>query len=203
MAGTIKLDGTTFLTKDSSNNFTLDVGSGGSISQGTIGSNVTFPAGHIINVTSLTRTSTDSHTTSTPKEITGLTHTISNPKSGSKFLLTGVINLSWDTGTSKAGFFITRTDADGEVTIARGDQNGTNRLRFTNYFYINHGNYSPIPLAFNFLDSPNTSSSVVYKFKFSSMDNTGTIYLNRSETWNDATNYGTTISTTTIFEVAQ
>lgn len=35
MAGTIKLDGTTFLTKDSSNNFTLDVGSGGSISQGT------------------------------------------------------------------------------------------------------------------------------------------------------------------------
>ena len=35
MAGTIKLDGTTFLTKDSSNNFTLDVGSGGTISQGT------------------------------------------------------------------------------------------------------------------------------------------------------------------------
>jgi len=51
MAGTIKLDGTTFLTKDSSNNFTLDVGSGGSISQGTfngtVGSNATFPNGII------------------------------------------------------------------------------------------------------------------------------------------------------------
>ena len=47
MAGTIKLDGTTFLTKDNSNNFTLDVGSGGTISQGTIGSNVTFPNGII------------------------------------------------------------------------------------------------------------------------------------------------------------
>ena len=40
MAGTIKLDGTTFLTKDSSNNFTLDVGSGGSISQGTFNGTV-------------------------------------------------------------------------------------------------------------------------------------------------------------------
>ncbi len=44
MAGTIKLDGTTFLTKDDSNNFTLDVGSGGSISQGALGSDVVVPA---------------------------------------------------------------------------------------------------------------------------------------------------------------
>ena len=161
------------------------------------------PANTIINVTSLTRTSTDSNTTSTPQEITGLTHTISNPKSGSKFLLTGVINLSWDSGSTKAGFFITRTDADGEVTIALGDQYGASRLRLTNYFYINETNYSPIPLAFNFLDSPNTSSSVVYKFKFSNMDSSGTVYVNQSETWTNATNYATPISTTTIFEVAQ
>ena len=49
MAGTIKLDGTTFLTKDDSNNFTLDVGSGGTISQGTfsgtVGSSANFPKG--------------------------------------------------------------------------------------------------------------------------------------------------------------
>ena len=48
MAGTIKLDGTTFLSKDDSNNFTLDVGSGGSISQGTfngtVGTSATVPA---------------------------------------------------------------------------------------------------------------------------------------------------------------
>ena len=48
MAGTIKLDGTTFLTKDNSNNFTLDVGGGGSISKGTLGSDVVFPVGHTI-----------------------------------------------------------------------------------------------------------------------------------------------------------
>ena len=50
MAGTIKLDGTTFLSKDDSNNFTLDVGSGGSIPKGTLGSDVVFPAGHILQV---------------------------------------------------------------------------------------------------------------------------------------------------------
>ena len=44
MAGTIKLDGTTFLTKDDSNDFTLDVGSGGSIPKGTLGSDVVVPA---------------------------------------------------------------------------------------------------------------------------------------------------------------
>ena len=71
MAGTIKLDGTTFLTKDSSNNFTLDVGSGGSISQGTIGSNVTFPTGMVVNtgaVQNSTRT-TVSNSTSTDREL--------------------------------------------------------------------------------------------------------------------------------------
>ena len=53
MAGTIKLDGTTFLSKSGSD-FTLDVGSDGTISQGTfngtVGSTATFPAGHVIKV---------------------------------------------------------------------------------------------------------------------------------------------------------
>lgn len=160
------------------------------------------PANTIINVTSLTRSSTDSHTNSTAKEISGLTHTISNPKSGSKFLITGVINLSFDNATAKGGMFITRTDADGEVTIAQGDTNGS-RTRVTNYIYLNTENYSPFPLAFNFLDSPNTTSSVVYKFKFSSLDNTGVIYVNRSDIWGNEVTMATPISTTTVFEVAQ
>ena len=160
------------------------------------------PANTIINVTSLTRSSTDSHTTSTPKEITGLTHTISNPKSGSKFLLTGMINLSFDNTVAKGGMFITRTDANGEAYIAWGDAAGS-RTRLTNYIYLNTDNYSPFPLAFNFLDSPNTTSSVVYKFKFSSLDNTGIIYVNRSDLWSDYSAQAAVISTTTVFEVAQ
>ena len=160
------------------------------------------PVGTIINVTSLTRTSRDSHTNSTPKEITGLTHTISNPKSGSKFLLTGMVNLSWDHTVAKSGLFITRTDADGEAYIAWGDADGS-RTRVTNYMYIDTVNYSSFPLSFNFLDSPNTTSSVVYKFKFSALDNTGTIYVNRSDDWGDNSSVGNPISTTTVFEVAQ
>ena len=45
MAGTIKLDGTTFLSKSGSD-FTVDVGTDGSYANGSINSNVTFPAGH-------------------------------------------------------------------------------------------------------------------------------------------------------------
>ena len=56
MAGTIKLDGTTFLTKDSSNDFTLDVGSGGTISQGTLGASVVLPQGTMCGFTETTTT---------------------------------------------------------------------------------------------------------------------------------------------------
>ena len=73
MAGTIKLDGTTFLTKDSSNNFTLDVGSGGSISQGTIGSNVTFPAGTIVGVGHSGPVTTNTDYASTAKALNNFT----------------------------------------------------------------------------------------------------------------------------------
>ena len=48
MAGTIKLDGTTFLSKSGSD-FTVDVGTDGSYANGSINSNVTFPAGHIVS----------------------------------------------------------------------------------------------------------------------------------------------------------
>ena len=95
MAGTIKLDGTTFLTKDSSNNFTLDVGSGGSIptvgtiTSGTIGSNVTFPTGHVIQTkyaesttaTNVTGTSQGSGTT------TGLSVSITPTSTSNKLIL--------------------------------------------------------------------------------------------------------------------
>ena len=95
MAGTIKLDGTTFLTKDSSNNFTLDVGSGGTISQGTIGDNVTFPANSIlqhkhdlltglaeVNHQTTTETATAITASITPKEVGSKIHVIFNFFSG-------------------------------------------------------------------------------------------------------------------------
>ena len=56
MAGTIKLDGTTFLSKSGSD-FTLNnVTDIGSVTAGTIGSSVTFPAGHVIQMVSPTPT---------------------------------------------------------------------------------------------------------------------------------------------------
>ena len=75
----------------------------------------TFPAGHILNVWSKTKTSVDSHTSSAWKEITALTHTIANPNSGSNFLLSGHINGAWEVSVTKIGIRLTRTDSNGEV----------------------------------------------------------------------------------------
>ena len=88
MAGTIKLDGTTFLTKDSSNNFTLDVGSGGTISQGTIGSNVTFSAGHVLQVvTNVDNTEYGQEVNQTPWNYSDLNTAITLKQANSKILI--------------------------------------------------------------------------------------------------------------------
>ena len=125
MAGTIQLDGTTFLTKDSSNNFTLDVGSGGTISQGTIGSNVTFPAGHVIQVVNvpfndqLTVTGT---TYGDVKEFDALTIT-----SGSKLLIQ--LNCSLGGHHNSRLKYVVKTSSDGSyATLSSASGIGANTL---------------------------------------------------------------------------
>jgi len=52
----------------------------------------------------------------------------------------------------------------------------------------------------NYLDSPSTTSATVYKIQWAT-ESAGTIYLNRSHTWTDSSNWMTGISTITLMEI--
>ena len=56
------------------------------------------------------------------------------------------------------------------------------------------------PGSMNYLDSPSTTSATVYKIQWAT-ESTGTIYLNRSHTWTDSSNWMTGISTITLMEI--
>ena len=116
MAGTIKLDGTTFLTKDSSNNFTLDVGSGGSISQGTIGSNVTFPAGTVVGYEkNQTAISSIQSASSTYTDITGSSITYT-PTTGASYIVYECSFVESGDNSDASPMFAFRFLIDGSIT---------------------------------------------------------------------------------------
>tara|TARA_R100000808_G_scaffold6292_1_gene18846 strand:- start:1048 stop:1629 length:582 start_codon:yes stop_codon:yes gene_type:complete len=56
------------------------------------------------------------------------------------------------------------------------------------------------PGTMTYLDSPSTTSATVYKIQWAT-ESAGTIYLNRSHTWTDSSNWMTGISTITLMEI--
>jgi len=167
MAGTIKLDGTTFLTKDNSNNFTLDVGSGGSISQGTIGDNVTFPAGSVLKVHS-TSTTTALNNFSGNTYVDAISLTISNPvSSSSKFLIQntagGLVN--------NCQYIVVRvTRTVGATTDIIGSH--------ISYHYLNQAWNGVVYFPISVQDEPSTASAITYKVQFLATTNTSQVFWN-------------------------
>ena len=161
-----------------------------------------FPAGHILNVFSNTKTDTSSSSTSSWAEITDLTNTISNPNNGSNFLLTGHVSGAWASGVAKIGIKLTRTDSSGESDIAIGDAAG-DRTRAHGALYLATENQTPFPMVISFYDtSASTSSSITYKVYFNNADNGGAVYINRGYTDGDVSSITRTVSTFTVIEVA-
>ena len=166
MAGTIKLDGTTFLTKDNSNNFTLDVGSGGSvptvgtITSGTIGSNVTFPAGHVIQTVSQLYTSATT-VTSTSYSDAGPSLDITPSSTSNKiFVFFDVDNYFYKNGTDgRCKAKIVRTIGGSATDVLEQVSTG--------FFMDGGGSDKNIytRTTFSLVDSPNTTSAATYKLQ--------------------------------------
>jgi hypothetical protein len=177
MAGTIKLDGTTFLTKDASNNFTLDVGSDGSISQGTLGSGVVFPAGNIQQIQLVTCTAQQNFTSDTPAAVSGFNKAITVGKTGSKILVT--LNLvAWGTTNSHTGnrcyTKITEsvTSLDYWVSDIDGWTNtAVNQFHTLTFYYLHtHGQNAGTALTYTpkFGNGSGTSSGTKFNYFYTS-----------------------------------
>ena len=171
MAGTIKLDGTTFLTKSGST-FTQ--------TNTTLGSDVVFPAGHILQVQYVQKTDTFSTQSGTLTPITGFNVNITPSSASSKILITAHVTISSSYFITHCGLFRDST----EIGLA---DNASDRPRTFLETAIDDANKSDGEVTHrsnSFLDSPNTTSQVNYGLRMARrFDDSGqTAYLNRSVT---------------------
>ena len=105
------------------------------------------------------------------------------------FAVTVGLNLGWH-----AYFRILR----GVTAVGIGVANGSRKQATME---VSTGSVAiPTNGAMTYLDSPATTSATIYKIQWAT-ESAGTIYLNRSHTWTDSSNWSTCICTITAMEV--
>ena len=159
--------------------------------------------GKILQVVQTVKTDVFSETeTSAPAEtsdITGLTVSVTPASTSNKVLVSGVI--SWGTDATSENQISYRLYR-GTTRLTTGDASGST-TGVMGGGHLSSGNRSPGLLAFNFLDSPNTTSQVTYSVRFvNQFATTVTLYVNRGGDALDAASRTRGISTITAMEVA-
>ena len=156
--------------------------------------------GSVVQTKSFVLTSTTSSSSSSFVD-TGLELAITPSSTSSKILITGFLNCS---GSYFKSYVLLLRDS---TTLSVGDAAS---LRPQVYASTNPGdtgwdayNVTAVPL--NFLDSPNTTSSVTYKTQFRPyLNSASTAYINRCASDRDNANYDErSISVMTLQEIAQ
>ena len=152
--------------------------------------------GKVAQVKSATKTDTQTSTTATFADVTGMSVSITPSSTSSKILAFGYCNAAYHNNASKVAIQLVRDTTN----ILIGDAAGS-RSRVTGFAYVAMDNLAPVPLTFNFLDSPSTTSATTYKIQFARLDPQGTVYINRSYTDPDSTIFARVASTITVMEI--
>jgi hypothetical protein len=154
-----------------------------------------YTSGSVIQVVSATKTDTQTFTTATYTDITGLSVSITPTSASSKVFITSNITAYAQTGNTQGFIRLVR----GSTAIAIGDAAGSRVQATTTVGFTNA--YQSLSTSFSYLDSPSTTSSTTYKLQV--RDEVGySVWINRSQ--NDTDNYagGRFISTITAMEIA-
>ena len=154
-------------------------------------------AGKVLQVVSATKTDTQSFTSATFADVTGLSLSITPSSASSKILVFGYTLVAWDSANAKIGINLVR----GATNILVGDAAGS-KLRVSGFTYTSTANNGLFSLPFNYLDSPSTTSATTYKIQANNLDGAGTVYINRSFTDTDNATFGRGASTITAMEIS-
>lgn len=165
-----------------------------------LGTGVSSGFGKILQVVSTTKTDEFVTTAggSSPVTITGLTATITPSSTSSKILV--MPNVSVGTSDNNhIGFTLFRDT----TAIGIGDASGVRpRNSFVGSVYIGTATWNMQSASFNFLDSPSSSSSIVYSIKVGG-NGSAQIRINKSGRDTNGTNEdGRYASTITLMEIA-
>ena len=156
--------------------------------------------GKVLQVVSATKSDTQSTSTATFVDVSGLSLSITPSSTSSKIFL--VLNINIDGSERYMGVKFVR----GSTDIGIGDADG-NRTRLTISSMRNHSatadHYVMHNSSASFLDSPNTTSATTYKIQAGlHYGNAQTLYINRPSTDDNASYITRGISTLTAYEIA-
>ncbi len=158
-------------------------------------------SGGILQVVSTTKTDTFSASVGsggTSAEVTGLTASITPRSTSSKILVQLSVSLSNSANSKGTDPILLRNGSS--LANAIGDTAGS-RVRVS--FGTNNLSNLIQSASATYLDSPSTTSSTTYSISLHNGDSaTNTLYVNRSGTDTDTTQFARAISTITLIEVA-
>ena len=163
--------------------------------------------GGIVQVKHAFKTDTQSHNTATRVDISGLSVVITPKFSTSKLLITGMVAIGHAPDTC-CNIFI---NVNGSLVGGSNSSNGGNQSSQPQdvhtgigYNYVtNYEKYRVIPAPVNSLFSPNSTSAQTIKLQMSQTDTTNQyMYVNRSDSDNNATWVNRQTSALTVFEVS-
>ena len=153
-------------------------------------------SGGIVQVKSVTKTDGDFNTNSTSyTDVTGLSVSITPTRSDSKILI--FANLHGVGDSSTQAYFRFMRDS---TAICVGDAAGSRVQATLGSMYTDQSNDTN-SCSQQFLDSPSTTSSVTYKIQCRTQGS-GSIYINRSVTDQNAATSGRFTSSLTVMEVS-
>ena len=158
-----------------------------------------MPTGSVVQVVQTTKTDTfSSNETTNFIDLTGMTVSITPTSNTNKIFVMYTLN----TGIVGGGYGFHIKLLRGSTEIARGDQDGSNRVRVTTSAQSASSSYPLFLQAMNFLDSPTTTSETTYKLQGRGWNSgAGNFYINRSESDSDSLSYARPISTITAMEI--
>ena len=162
MAGEIQLNGTSFAS-ESSGTITVH--------NGTIGSGVVFPAGHVVQTVFNTHDAESSFTSNTPTAVANLTKSINLKTSNPYILVILALNSVGKLySNTSLGIRLTANDS-GSLDIKLSDMIGNNNSTSNNFS-------SGFQAYLHNLTSDSSGTTITYTPKFYSAANSGTAYIN-------------------------
>tara|TARA_R100001224_G_C3946133_1_gene124061 strand:- start:54 stop:638 length:585 start_codon:yes stop_codon:yes gene_type:complete len=158
--------------------------------------------GKILQVVSVSKGDIQSWTGQSETEITNLAPTITPSSVSNKILVLGTLYSSNTIASITAYNVVKRSINSGSFTTignhtTASDSNSTQAHGHGGTFY---GTWNLMNSSINFLDSPNTTNAIVYKWFLRSEDPGSTLYINRTGR-NNTIYHPKTISNLTLMEI--
>ena len=166
------------------NSYVIDVAAGSQLTQ----------PGMVLQVVSTTKTDTFSTTSTSLTDITGLSASITPATTASQVLVT--VSIPFGHSSSNNNVF-TITDGSDTILVNPGSP-GSRTASFMARGFTGVAGMGTV--SFSFLHSPATASSFTYKIRC--LTASGTLYVNRSDSDSDLSQFGRGIATITLMEVA-